>query len=91
MIRYVFIYFLAISIYAACLTIRDKRISVRGGRRIPEKRLFAAAWLGGALAIYIVMRVIRHKTLHKRFMIGLPLIMAVQAAVILGILMVVRG
>ncbi|MBQ4207975.1 MAG: DUF1294 domain-containing protein, partial [Clostridia bacterium] len=27
---------------------------------------------GGALAEYCTMRCIRHKTLHKRFMIGLP-------------------
>ena len=30
--------------------------------------------------MYIAMRALRHKTLHKRFMIGIPLIMAVQAA-----------
>ena len=33
------------------------------------------------------MRKIRHKTLHKRFMIGIPLIMAAQCVLIIFVLM----
>lgn len=68
------VYFLSVSFYSAALTCTDKRLAVKGGRRIPEKKLFGAALLGGGAAMYITMRIIRHKTLHKRFMIGLPLI-----------------
>ena len=33
---------------------------------------------GGSLCMFITMKAIRHKTLHKKFMIGLPLILALQ-------------
>ena len=80
------VYFLSISFYSAALTCTDKRLAVKGGRRIPEKKLFGAALLGGGAAMYITMRIIRHKTLHKRFMIGLPLIILVQTVLVCFIL-----
>ncbi len=64
---------------AVIMTLLDKSFSrKKGARRIPEWKLFAAALLGGAFGMYVTMRKIRHKTLHKRFMIGLPVIIAVQ-------------
>lgn len=78
----VLIYFLVISFYSVMLTCSDKRIAVKGSRRVPEKKLFGAALLWGALAMYITMRTIRHKTLHKRFMIGLPAIIILQTAAV---------
>ena len=80
------VYFLSISFYSAAITCADKRLAVKGGRRIPEKKLFGAALLGGGAAMYITMRIIRHKTLHKRFMIGLPLIIFVQTVLVCFIL-----
>ena len=50
-------------------------------RRVPEKVLFTLGFLGGAFFEYVTMKLIRHKTLHKRFMIGLPLIVLLQVAV----------
>lgn len=76
------IYFLIISFYSVMLTCSDKRLAVKGSRRVPEKKLFGAALLGGALAMYITMRTIRHKTLHKRFMTGLPAIIILQTAAV---------
>lgn len=78
----VLIYLLVISFYSIMLTCSDKRLAVKGSRRVPEKKLFGAALLGGALAMYITMRTIRHKTLHKRFMIGLPAIIILQTAAV---------
>ncbi len=70
-------YIIIINIYAAAITVHDKRQSRKtGAQRVPEKRLFAAAALGGAPLMYITMLRIRHKTKHKRFMAGIPLIMA---------------
>ena len=85
------IYFLIISFYSIMLTCSDKRLAKKGGRRVPEKKLFGAALLGGALAMYITMRIIRHKTLHKRFMIGLPVIILLQtAAVIFAVIKILK-
>lgn len=77
------IYLLIINFYAVILTVSDKRRSKKeGARRVPEKSLFLAAALGGSFGMYLTMKKIRHKTKHKRFMIGIPLIMAAQLALI---------
>lgn len=77
------LYLTIINFYAAALTLTDKRLAKKkGAGRIPEKRLFLAALLGGSAGMYLTMLMIRHKTKHKRFMIGLPLIMAAQLAIL---------
>lgn len=73
------IYLLTVSFFAFVLTVLDKRNAKKGRRRISERTLFAAAILGGSLCEYLTMRAFRHKTLHKRFMLGLPAIMLLQA------------
>lgn len=79
------IYLIGINLYATRLTVRDKELSKKeGARRIPEKTLFIAAALGGSVGMLSTMKRIRHKTKHKRFMIGIPLIMVCQAALIAG-------
>lgn len=64
------------------MTVSDKSRARKHKRRIAEKTLFGTAVLGGSAAMYLTMLAIRHKTKHKRFMIGLPLIMIVQTAII---------
>ncbi|MBQ8794271.1 MAG: DUF1294 domain-containing protein, partial [Clostridia bacterium] len=39
--------------------------------------------IGGALGMYITMLIIRHKTKHKTFMIGLPFLILVHVVAIL--------
>ncbi|MCM1024022.1 MAG: DUF1294 domain-containing protein [Prevotella sp.] len=80
--KYFLIYLAIISLIAAIMTVSDKSRAKRHKRRIPEKTLFGTALLGGSAAMFLAMLAVRHKTKHKRFMIGLPLIMTVQAAVI---------
>lgn len=72
------IYFLAVNFAAFVMCVYDKYQSQRGGWRVSEKALFTVSLLGGALAMYITMRTIRHKTRHRRFMIGLPIIIILQ-------------
>lgn len=77
------IYFLIISLLSVIFTIYDKRASVkRPDRRVPEAKLFLLSLLGGSLSMYITMQSIRHKTKHRKFMIGLPLIMIFQIAAV---------
>ena len=61
----------------------DKYKAKRGKWRIKESTLFLLSALGGSAAMYITMRLIRHKTLHKRFMIGIPLIIIAQTALLI--------
>ena len=67
------VYFIFINILSASLTVVDKKNAVRNKRRIPEKTLMAIGFFGGAVAEYFVMKKIHHKTLQKKFMIGLPI------------------
>jgi len=60
----------------------DKRKAIRNAFRIPEATLFCVALLGGSLGTTLGMRIFRHKTKHWYFVIGMPLILIVQVALI---------
>ena len=72
-------YLIAISLLAIFLTIHDKQRAKQHERRIPERTLMLIGLAGGALAMYLTMRAIRHQTLHRKFMWGLPAEIALQA------------
>jgi uncharacterized membrane protein YsdA (DUF1294 family) len=59
----------------------DKSKAKRHAWRIPEKTLFLASLLGGSVGTWAGMYVFRHKTKHWYFVVGMPLILAVQIAV----------
>ena len=79
----ILIYFAVLSLVTAIVTAIDKHKAKKGAFRISEATLFVLAILGGSLSEYLTMKAIRHKTLHKRFMIGLPLIMILQLVAII--------
>ena len=54
-------------------------------RRVPEKTLFLLATLGGSAGALAGMRVFHHKTLHRSFRFGIPLILALQIIIALGL------
>lgn len=83
--KLVFAYFAFISILTAAITIIDKINAKNGSRRIPEDFLLTLGLLGGSASEYIIMKLIRHKTRHKKFMIGLPVLIVVQIALITGL------
>ncbi|MGI6013110.1 MAG: DUF1294 domain-containing protein [Oscillospiraceae bacterium] len=56
----------------------DKRRSIQRRWRIPEAQLFLVAAIGGSVGSLLGMYVFRHKTKHKTFVIGMPLILIVQ-------------
>lgn len=77
-----FCYLVLINLTAAFAAWQDKRRSRRNGWRIPEKTLFLLAGMGGAAGMLLTMKTIHHKTKHKRFMVGLPVLLAFQAAAV---------
>lgn len=79
----IYLYFALISVIAFVITVYDKVISKRPGvRRVPEATLLIISALGGSLCMFATMLLIRHKTKHAKFMIGIPLIMLLQAGII---------
>lgn len=81
--KYLLFYLLIVNIIGFTVAAVDKLLAKKQKRRIKEKTLFLISFLGGALLEYASMRLFHHKTRHKRFMIGLPLIIVLQLAIIL--------
>ncbi len=80
------IYLLAVSVIAMLVTAADKAKAIKQKRRIRERTLFIWSILGGSVAMLLTMIAIRHKTKHKRFMIGIPLIIIAQIAIVCTVL-----
>lgn len=76
-------YFLIISIFTFLITAYDKIAAKRLPKhRIRESFLLILGILGGSVAEYLTMLLIRHKTKHKKFMAGLPIIIVLQIILI---------
>lgn len=76
-----FVYYLiGINIISFLLMFIDKRRAIKHKWRIPEKTLFLAALLGGSPGSLLGMYLCRHKTKHKSFVIGMPVIFLVEMA-----------
>ena len=68
-------YLLIVNIVAFFLMGIDKKKAQTGAWRIPEKTLFLSAILGGGVGAIAGMQLFRHKTRHRSFVIGMPLIL----------------
>ena len=74
------IYTAVLSLLSVIFCLYDKIAAKKYPKnRVPEKTLFSLSVLGGGCAMLACMLLIHHKTKHKRFMIGIPLIIALQA------------
>ena len=58
----------------------DKHKAKTGRMRIPEATLFFFAVLGGSVGGVLGMLAFHHKTRHKLFSVGFPLILILEAA-----------
>lgn len=56
----------------------DKKRAIKGEWRIRERTLFLFALLGGSAGAILGMQLFRHKTKHRHFVIGMPLIFILQ-------------
>ncbi len=81
------IYLIAINIFSSLISIIDKHNAKHGKRRISEDFLMTIGLVGGALFELITMKLIHHKTKHKKFMIGLPAEIIFQIGVIIFVIL----
>ena len=76
--EYFNIYIAVINIITLFLYGEDKRRAKKGKWRISENMLLGCAFIGGSFGALFGMRVFHHKTKHKKFIFGIPLILALQ-------------
>ena len=68
----------------------DKRCAAKGKWRVPERTLFLAAALFGGLGGVLGMQLLRHKTRHWYFVVGMPLILVFHLALAWLMLTIIR-
>lgn len=78
------IYVAVMSVISIVICVYDKLFSKFNNvkLRIPEKVLMLLALLGGSVAMLLCMLLIRHKTKHVKFMLGIPIIILLHAAAV---------
>ena len=81
----IFIYILIINAVAFLLMLIDKYKAKKNLWRISEATLMGVAAIGGSLGAILGMRLVRHKTKHLKFSLGLPVLLVLQ--ILLGILL----
>ena len=78
----VIIYIVLMNVWAIVLFGTDKSIAKnkhsKKRSRVSEKKLFSVCFWGGAIGGMIGMYLFRHKTLKKKFSIGVPVLFLLQ-------------
>ena len=82
MTKLILLYLLIINALSFLLMLADKRKAQNNLWRIPEKTLFTAALFGGSIGSLLGMYLLRHKTRHLSFVLGMPAILLAQLALV---------
>lgn len=77
-VRLLLIYVLAVNVVTFFVYGIDKYKSKHGKWRIPEATLLAWAVVGGSVGAWCGMKIWHHKTLHRKFRYGVPVILVLQ-------------
>ena len=78
--KFLYLYLLIINALGFLLMLVDKYKARNGLWRIPEATLMGVAALGGSIGSLIGMYLVRHKTQHPKFTVGIPAILIAQLA-----------
>ena len=74
-------YLLAVNIVTFLLYGIDKYKAKKGKWRISEATLLTMAAIGGSIGAWAGMRLWHHKTMHKKFKYGIPIIIILQVTI----------
>ncbi len=80
MVKALLIYFLAINAVVFVVYGIDKHKAKHAKWRISEATLLMLAIVGGSIGAWCGMKVWHHKTMHKKFKYGVPVIFILQLA-----------
>lgn len=72
------IYLLIMNIWAMALFGSDKSKAKRKQNRVRESKLMRVCFFGGAVGGLIGMNVFHHKTLKRKFSVGIPVLFVIQ-------------
>ncbi len=81
LIKILIIYLIVTNVVTFFMYGVDKWKAKRSKWRIRETALLLLAALGGSIGAWLGMKVWRHKTMHKKFKYGIPLIIILQVAI----------
>lgn len=81
LIKILIIYLIVANVVTFFMYGVDKWKAKRSRWRIREAALLLLAALGGSIGAWLGMKVWRHKTMHKKFKYGIPLIIILQVAI----------
>ena len=88
--KLILLYLLIINATGFLSMLSDKHRARKNAWRIPERTLLAIACFGGSIGSILGMQLLRHKTRHLKFSLGLPLILAVQMAAAAWLLVLMK-
>ena len=80
--QYSLYYLLAVNSLTFLLYGIDKYKAKKGRWRISEATLLTMAAIGGCIGAWAGMRTWHHKTMHKKFKYGIPVIIIMQIALV---------
>ena len=80
--QYSMYYLLAINIVSFFLYGIDKYKAKKNKWRISEATLLMMAVIGGSIGAWVGMRLWHHKTMHKKFKYGIPIIIIMQVSLV---------
>ena len=82
MYHYSLYYLLVVNTLTFLLYGIDKHKAKKARWRISEATLLMMAVIGGSIGAWAGMRLWHHKTMHKKFKYGIPLIILLQVALV---------
>lgn len=85
--KYLYGYLFVMNAVGFLIMLIDKRKAKKKLWRIPEKTIMSAAVSGGSIGVLLGMYILRHKTKHLKFTIGVPVILTVQILIAVFTLM----
>lgn len=78
MFKIILTYLFIINLLSFFIMLIDKQRAIHKEWRIPEKTLIWISVFGGTIGMLFGMYSFRHKTKHKKFIIGVPFILLMQ-------------